>query len=219
MKNKEKWITVNEASDVANVTKVSITNWINRGNIASKRNGRKWLVGELSLKEYLSSYPAAGKRGRPTLFQLNARMPRPADCDEPIEKRIETRIKKEENGCWIWSAGMQKNNPIFNTSNGERIYVRHWVFFQVTKQAGARVHPTCGRDRCVNPEHQVRSGGDIPATEFDKIKTRWALHLAHKVTLDKIGKEYGVSRQRIEQIVRDVEPMKCSCSLDTAASA
>lgn len=168
-----------------------------------------------SVEAAIAAQPGLGARGRPTALALAYKMVRPADESESLEARIESRIHKEpDDGCWVWTGGIHSRRPLFHPTYAESIRVRDWVFHHVTGKDGVDLHPICGRNTCVKPEHQARRNGQISILDAERIRRRWALHLAHKTSLVQIGREHGVSKQRIEQIVRDVEPVPCTCQPD-----
>lgn len=105
--------------------------------------------------------------------------------------------------CWIWEGHFHNGSPQFSFREGSMSarQAAHELVFGVCSKAPLR--PRCNNKSCVNPYHSD-SGYKLSGADIEEIRRRWVLHLKHKTTLDKIGAEYGVTRQRIEQLVRDL---------------
>lgn len=204
------WIRIKEAAEKMSVVPATIHNWGKARKITLERRSGEWWVHWPSVEKAVESHPHLGQRGRPSALTLQYEAPRPARETEPLEKRIYSRIMKESGGCWVWmGTNNGRNMPYYPASRGERIKVRQWVYFRETGKTIPSLHATCGRSTCVRPEHMGIGGGVLSLQDNEDIKRRWALSLAHSITMEKLGREYGVSRQRIEQLVRGIDAVKC----------
>jgi len=131
-----------------------------------------------------------------------------------LEIRIYKKIKFEKT-CHIWlgavsSQGIPKIH--FGSSDGSKTHigVRHYLCekkFGLSLN-GKRISPECGNIKCVNPEHMLiydakairRKLTDEKAKE---IREKWRLHLMHKTSYAELGRKYNVSRQCIEQLLKE----------------
>lgn len=60
---------------------------------------------------------------------------------------------------------------------------------------------TCGNEWCHNPAHSI-SYGISGAHRDNEIVQLWKLNLEHRTTMQKLGNRFGLSKQRVEQIIR-----------------
>ena len=135
---------------------------------------------------------------------------------KPREHFFWKRVDKQENGCWIWtgklSAGSHysKDTPIFNNGSEKGYgYVSALKFaamlcghkFLPHGVLSLKRYNNCGNLKCVNPEHWAHLCDTNNKERDDAIKERWALFKKYKTTMLVLGKEYGITRQRVEQII------------------
>lgn len=118
----------------------------------------------------------------------------------PISERIWDVVEKRENGCWLWTG-----RRIGSMTHGLKSYNPRNAIREVL---GLPLHPkakivfsSCGTPNCINPEHEAVEKFEARNNE---IRARWAKSEEAKtliLTMEDLGKEYGLTRQRIEQIV------------------
>lgn len=119
----------------------------------------------------------------------------------PVEEKFWELVEKGEH--WVWKGYMQEELPMVAGPNGRMRSARK-ISWQLAKGClpPGYLYPGCGEPRCVRPEHlQVQ---DFTARDRE-IRRRWALHLEHVMhvtTFEELGREFGMSRQRVEQIVK-----------------
>lgn len=76
-----------------------------------------------------------------------------------------------------------------------------------------RFKQLCSNNRCVNPDHWSHEqaayhNAKLSDEQVLDIRQRWAEHLKHKVTMQELGDQYGISRQNVEQIVNNKTRIK-----------
>jgi len=83
------------------------------------------------------------------------------------EEDFRARIKREASGCWVWMGPRSKSSKAgLAMLAGERLTARQVAWYHAYGSLPtARLLPTCGDARCINPEHQRRgfSREDVPA--------------------------------------------------------
>lgn len=214
--NEDKWLSVAKAAARMNVSEGAVRNWIREKKIDSEKVDGRTKVYWPSVEVAMSKEPHLGVRGRPSKLAMAYAVDRPAPNTAPFKERLYSRIKKDgDGGCWLWTGSVQGGRPTFQSGPTDRFLVRQYVLKEETGLNGDSLRPGCGRSICVNPDHMVVKNGTIPLTAIEEIRRRWALHLAHDTTMKMLGDEFGVTRQRIEQIVHDVVPIRCKCAEQT----
>jgi len=121
---------------------------------------------------------------------------------KPWQERIWKYVEKKE-PHWYWTGHTNGyNSPEFYIRGIPTRSVRK-LLFSLTYSYSNNGHLTskCGDKKCVKPSHQ-NSVMKIDKQHKEDILRRYALHLQHKTTMSKLGKKYGVSKQRIEQILK-----------------
>jgi hypothetical protein len=79
-----------------------------------------------------------------------------------LEQRLLSRIKKQENGCWIWQGHINKKGYGRVESSGRRL--AHRVAYELWVEPipqGLQVQHLCNNQQCCNPAHLV----DVTASE------------------------------------------------------
>ena len=110
---------------------------------------------------------------------------------------------------WVWTGCTRKrtseSTPIpymFDQENKKQISVRQLLSSIEATQSGKRYYyPTCGNALCVNPKHMATID-KLTDKQKVEVRERWGLYIQYKTSLRKLAKEYGVSFQAIEQIVK-----------------
>lgn len=134
------------------------------------------------------------------------------------ESHLWQRVEKREDGHWIWHGSLTKSGvPVFSYCDLEK-GVGHWGSRTVYKTIHEVVYghippapliPKCGKSLCVNPEHMKNFEPSSINLERDaEIRKLWNLSKIHKTTMQKLGDKYGITRQRIEQILNHEDPKK-----------
>lgn len=123
----------------------------------------------------------------------------------PWQERFWERVTKTKTGCWLWTGNVEATRRLRFSLNSQRSLAPRkvaWELVYGTPPTTVLRKPRCGKRLCINPAHTP-----LGISEADKatIRERWALHLRYSTTLERLGDEYGVTRQRIEQIVNGTE--------------
>jgi hypothetical protein len=91
---------------------------------------------------------------------------------KPLLDRIKDRCKVDEEGCWVWTQGVNEiGYPTMSVAELSRspIYVRRLVFTVACGplHARRRVYSTCENKLCCNPEHlKAATESELAKTEF-----------------------------------------------------
>ena len=73
----------------------------------------------------------------------------------PVEKRVWSKIEKQQSGCWIWTAMRLPNGYGYIRLNGGTGYA-HRVMYELLKgpiPKGMTIDHLCNNRACVNPDH------------------------------------------------------------------
>lgn len=114
----------------------------------------------------------------------------------PLEEKIKAQLSTNEKGCILWPGRFIN----FTKDLGSKIECVCFLLGIPTPRYTATATRICGNKHCYNVEHLARE------RQFDRneeVRERWALHLKHSTTMEKLAKEYGLTRQRIEQIINN----------------
>ena len=72
------------------------------------------------------------------------------------KQRLETKIQKEEDGCWTWTGGIDRGMPTYTYARGKKINIRRYMI-ESSRQGDLPksiiLSTSCGNSRCVNPDH------------------------------------------------------------------
>lgn len=122
-----------------------------------------------------------------------------------LEDKFFAKIKME-NGHWVWTA----KYPTFSYTKDKKLYHTSAKIFAYRifhrKEPATYLSTKCGVENCVHPEHGGKYYKQVQFSERDnEIRNRWALHLKHKTTMEKLGLEFDLTRQRVEQIINRSE--------------
>lgn len=112
----------------------------------------------------------------------------------PLKEKIKERMEWVGE-CIRWKGGSARLAANVQTP---RQCVRHFLGVTSPGRYGFRGAPMCGNQWCLNPEHSKRE------RHFDRneeIRERWRNHLRYKTSMRKLAEEYGITKQRIEQII------------------
>jgi len=83
-------------------------------------------------------------------------MPRAEKFLPSREERFMSRVRKEENGCWIWTAGLMGNGyGFFAPAHGAYFSAHRWSYmhFRGPIPDGLALDHLCRTRACVNPDH------------------------------------------------------------------
>ena len=128
------------------------------------------------------------------LKRLTEGPPRRKNQTRTPEERFWRRVLQQGN-CWLWR-GRSMN---ISVAPGVVIHPRRFAierFAGGTVPSGRVPHPTCGQERCVNPEHQTlsRKGfSRLSDEQVEAIKT-------DQRPYPQIAREYGICRSYVSQI-------------------
>lgn len=73
----------------------------------------------------------------------------------PLAARLMARVKKDENGCWIWQ-GSKMNKGYGMIAHNRKMLTTHRVSYEIHKgkiPKGSLVCHSCDVPSCVNPDH------------------------------------------------------------------
>jgi hypothetical protein len=129
-----------------------------------------------------------------------------SDSREKAEKLFWSRVEVQGE-CWVLRDGAHFRMTWCH--GGEQFWrsVRTHAFeiqgLEAPILKGRQLRPDCGNVRCVLPAHQVLTrANDARAV----IRQRWARHLKYSTSLRELAREFGVSPQRIFQMIEGVKP-------------
>ena len=112
----------------------------------------------------------------------------------PLAVRIKERLKVQPNGCIKWEGP----NVTFTGSLRIPSQYANFIFgtkFNYYANNNRRICPTIG---CLNQEHFL--GRNFERDE--EIRAAWRRYQEAKTTLQEMGNKYGLTRQRVEQILK-----------------
>lgn len=72
-----------------------------------------------------------------------------------IEVRILAKIRRDDDGCWLWLAGTTQDGYPQISGNHPTIAVHRWMYEWAKGPipAGLQIDHLCHRPACVNPDH------------------------------------------------------------------
>jgi len=128
------------------------------------------------------------------LKRLSNAVPRRQNKKRTPEERFWRRVLQQDS-CWIWRG----RSLTISTAPGVISNTRRWAiehFAGGVVPAGTSPRPTCGHDKCVNPEHQ---------TLKRKLPRRLTEEQVAAIRSDtrpypQIAKEHGICRSYVSQI-------------------
>jgi len=120
-------------------------------------------------------------------------------------KSIESFWDVQENGCWLWSGGTDRDNKYGLYHIAHKTILAHRYVYEKFKgiiPTALRLHHTCRMTRCVNPDHLV------PVTQAENMQAETTLTLAKALdiktrywsklaTVTELMVEYGLASQTI----------------------
>ena len=113
-----------------------------------------------------------------------------------LATRVWEYVEKEPNGCWFWIGTSTTLSRNYRTPGK---LVKYALGLSTEGYKTGRI---CLNRRCLNPEHETATR---KFSRDSEVIEKWSKHLAakpHVTTLEKLGKEFGITRQRVEQIVK-----------------
>lgn len=115
-----------------------------------------------------------------------------------LKEKIEDFCVFKDNGCieWTGKSMMALSSKFRGRTPGA--YVAYLLGRSLVR--GSKRGRNCGNDNCYHPEHLTVTKS-LSKEDLDEIKLRWKLNIMYKVTMQELANEYGITRQRIEQIV------------------
>jgi len=129
---------------------------------------------------------------------------------KPWQEHFKDRLIYEEGGCISWSGRKTKKGfPKFSSAvfgGGQSPYKLAYIIFK-GEPPSERVkwgQPNCGSKICLNPDH-FAIFYCLNNRDIKDIKKRWALSKKYSVTMENLGSQYGITKQRVEQIVNEKE--------------
>lgn len=128
---------------------------------------------------------------------------------EGWEKNLWARVEKRADGHWIWSGQTSVGGtPVFSYCDRESGNWGSRTAYKTIHEVvcghvpSVSLYPKCGEPLCVNPEHMKNYEPYSVNLDRDlEIRRLWNLSQTHKTTMQKLGDKYGLTRQRIEQIL------------------
>ncbi len=87
-----------------------------------------------------------------------------------VQERIETRIKKDSNGCWLWTGCVNNKGygALYIRGKVEGAHRAYWEVYNGSIPDNMCVLHTCDNPPCVNPDHLFL--GTQSDNMIDKIK-------------------------------------------------
>ncbi len=117
----------------------------------------------------------------------------------PIADRVWDSVDKRESGCWIWVGRSISCMTHLTKGKTPRNVVREMLGLPLIK--GGDMSSACGTRECINPEHSTPA---LFERRNEEIRARWEKSEEAKksvISQVELAKVYGLTRQRIEQIV------------------
>lgn len=150
-------------------------------------------------------------------------MGRTKGSGKPWQFHFEKYVIFQNDGHWIWRGRLnshKKNRkplPVFSVRADEHKMLNktatwwaYWYRYETQKpDLGRKIisKNICGVDLCINPEHQTNCSPEKVrpnAERDDEIIELYTNHLKwRKFTMTVIGQKYGISRARVQQIIRE----------------
>lgn len=128
-----------------------------------------------------------------------------------IDSMIRVPVNTADNvEHWYWDGPRhpRSGHPMYAIDYAKSASV---VFFLFKRYFGrkprGKVITTCGDSACINPSHMSDTG---TVTEEDKkaIRERWANHLRNLESMRMLGEEFGLTKQRVWQIIGGDSPWR-----------
>lgn len=116
-----------------------------------------------------------------------------------IRDKLASFIFTDSRGCVFWTG---KKRTMFGLGTTGKVVHSGApaIAYYLNKPYNPKLRQGLGARQCVegclNPDH---AGGAFSARDRE-IRTKYSLSLRYKTTLEEIGKEYGLTRERIRQI-------------------
>jgi len=132
-----------------------------------------------------------------------------------IEERLDKYLVNQD-GHWFLNYGNKMHMSFYKKGEKQHINVRRYLYEKhIGKKLGKKVvHCACKFPNCINPSHlfmKEYSSAKLNKDQVKEIRAKWKVELKarekrekERVTLQTIGDKYGVSRQMIDYIVREV---------------
>ena len=114
----------------------------------------------------------------------------------PIIDRVMSHVRKTSDGHWLW-VGPAYPNIIPGATHTPRGTVRKALGI---KYDGPK-YPACGNRDCCNPNHMDASQFSPRNKEIRALWERSEEAKKSVVTLEELGGRYGLTKQRIQQIL------------------
>lgn len=115
----------------------------------------------------------------------------------PIEVKIRDRMKFHLNGCISWIGGdVAFTKKLVNRSRCANFLFGTNFNYRVMKPYRDCLTKGCLNQDHYNGKHHIRD---------KEIRAIWRRHMEAKTTLREIGERYGITRQRVEQIIKEDE--------------
>lgn len=147
----------------------------------------------------------------------------------PLDERLWSRYREDENGCWLWQGALAAVDPVTGDGYGHIVYRGEhygthrlaWLLAHGPIPAGMEVCHTCDVRRCINPEHlflgshrenmadasrkgranRGEANGLASLTEPDVLAIR-ASFTGTRGELAALARKHGVSEAAIRLVVR-----------------
>lgn len=125
-------------------------------------------------------------------------------------EKISSYIDQAPGGCIKWLG--PTNGGVYLSSTMPTISSKRCMllFLQILQPTDhTKTLPwgpmSCGNKWCHNPHHSATYGMSPKTKEARNkmIADLWKLNLEHKTTMQQLGKKFGLSKQRVEQIIRE----------------
>lgn len=141
-----------------------------------------------------------------------------------VVERFMSKVDKQDNGCWLWNAGVFGSGYGAFGLNGSVVSAHRaaWIIFRGELPAGIHVLHDCDVKLCVNPEHlhlgtnsdnlkeaydrelrHARKGADHFKSRLtdDVVREVRQKHAEGNVTYEALSKQYGISNQSMRDAI------------------